>query len=106
VTWSGLCVGVGACAVVGALLVLGRYLNVIRIDWDTYYDIIWTAMGVATVVPPMALAFGRAALGLLADGARVRCGEPGAVAFGSRQDFALAVVIVIPLFYLFLVTAK
>jgi hypothetical protein len=106
VTWSGLCVGVGACGVVGAMLVLGRYLNVIRMDWDSYTDVILTAIGVATVVPPIALAFGRVALGVLADGARVRSGEPGGMAFGSRQDFALAVVILVPVFYLFLVTAK
>jgi hypothetical protein len=104
VTWGGVCVGVGGCGVVGGMIVLVHYLGVVRVDPDTYMNIIWMAMGAAVIVPHLALALGRVGLGSLADGARIRGCESGGPAFGPRQDFALATVIVAPLFYLLLIT--
>jgi len=87
-TWGGIFLGIAACAFLEILVYRTFHLHH-EMDSDVYSDLFWTAHRWAMYAPLAAIILGRVVFGALADGARVRSGEPDAPVFSRFQDLAL-----------------
>lgn len=102
--WGGVMLGVAGAVAVETILHRRFWLGHDS-GSDAYADQIWEACAWANHAPIVGILFGRIVFGLLADGARIRAGEPRSEPVFSRmQDLALAALVGIPWYLLLFMT--